>query len=230
MKEQTKPLRIALVAGELSGDILGEGLVKALKRRFPDAIFEGIAGPRMQAAGCKTLFDMDELSVMGLVEVLGRLPPTKNTQTIGAAFIDNPPDVFIGIDAPDFNLRVEKPLKRRVLKQYNMLAHQCGRGAKRIHKISAATNLVLALLPFEKAFYDKHDVPCTFVGHTLADDIALEHDQTEARNQLGLAQTDKVLALLPGSRGSEVGLLSETYIETAADFKRKIQTLKLWCL
>ena len=204
-----KPLRIAVVAGEPSGDVLAAGLITALKRRYPDAVFEGIAGPNMQAAGCTSLFDIEILSVMGLVEVLSSIRPIlKVKNELIAHFIKHPPDVYIGVDAPDFNLRVETALKQQGIKTVHYVSPTVWAWReKRIFKIAKATNRVLGIFPFEQAVYDKYQVPYSSVGHTMADIIPIEPDQQAARVTLGVDSHCPCLALLPGSRGGEVAKL-----------------------
>ena len=209
--------RIALVAGEASGDMLGAGLIAELRARFPDAEFAGIGGDAMRNAGCQTWFDASELALMGLAEILRHLPRLlKLRKAFRQRVLDWQPDVFIGIDAPDFNLGVEQWLKQRGVRTVHYVSPSVWAWReKRAEKIGASADLVLCLFPMEPPIYARHGIDARFVGHPMADAIPLESNRAEARSVLGLPATTPVLAVLPGSRLGEISRLGPAFFEAA---------------
>ncbi len=226
VKETWQSLRIGIVAGEASGDILGSRLMQAIKQRCPEVEFEGIGGPLMLKEGFNSHFPMERLSVMGFVEPLKRLPELLRIRRhIKQHFINQPPDLFIGIDSPDFTLNIELTLRKSgILTAHYVSPSVWAWRQGRVKKIAKAVDRMLTLLPFEAEFYHQHNVPVTFVGHPLADEFPidtaeLDRGKVTARQQLSLNPSDTVVALLPGSRGGEIRMLGQSFIETAR-----------WCL
>ncbi len=219
----TRPLRFALVAGEASGDTLGAGLIEALRAQAPGAEFVGMAGPKMIAAGCEPWYRAEEIAVMGFFEVLPHLRRILKLRRELIARIEHAQvDAFIGIDAPDFNKPAAAALKRAGIKTVQYVSPQVWAWRQaRVVTIREAMDLVLCVLPFEPKFYEAHGVNARFVGHPLADTIPLSVDKAAARRSLGLPEDTPVLAVLPGSRRSEVSRLAAPFMATAAWLKRE---------
>lgn len=212
------PLRVAIVAGEHSGDTLGAALIEALRARVPAVRCFGVAGPKMRAAGCEAFASSEELGVMGLAEVLRHLPRLLRLRgALLRRFLAARPDVFVGIDSPEFNLRLARRLKAAGIRTVQYVSPQVWAWRPgRVRTIGAACDLILCVLPFETEFYARHQVPALFVGHPLADEIPLVVDREAARAALGLAGARRIVALLPGSRMAEVTRLAPPFIAAAA--------------
>jgi lipid-A-disaccharide synthase len=213
-----RPLTIGLVAGESSGDNLGAALIEALRARAPEARFVGVAGPRMQAAGCERLADSEELAVMGLFEVLHHLPRLVGLRRrVRAAMLERRPDVFVGIDAPEFNLGLAAPLHAAGLRTVQYVSPQVWAWRRgRAARMARYLDLVLCLLPFERPVYEEAGLRAIFVGHPLADQLPILPDRAAARAALGLATGATVVAVLPGSRRGEVARLASDFAGTIA--------------
>lgn len=237
MTESTRPgmvversVTIGIVAGEASGDILGAGLIRALRKRYPRARFVGIGGDEMIAAGFHSLVPMERLSVMGLVEVLGRIRELFSIRDrLLDYFLNNVrPDVVIGIDSPDFTLEIERRCRIAGIRTVHYVSPSVWAWRqKRIFRIAKSVDRMLTLFPFEARFYEEHQVPVSFVGHPLADMIPLETDTAGARERLGLAAEAPVLAILPGSRAGEVERLGELFLGAAHWLQERKPELQL---
>jgi len=216
--ESHMPLRVGVVAGESSGDLLGAGLIRSIRKIYPNAEFAGVAGSLMIAEGCTSWVAFDRLAIMGFGEVIRRLAGLiRLRRDLRDRFEHWQPDVFVGIDSPDFNLGLELMLRRQGIRTVHYVSPSLWAWRPgRIKKIKRAADLVLCLLPFETRAYDNADVPARFVGHPLADQIPHRSDQSLARSRLGLESDGLVVALLPGSRTSEVRALADDFASTAA--------------
>jgi len=218
MSEPARPPSIALVAGELSGDLLGGAIVRALKARFPGARIRGVAGPRMVEAGCEPVGSIEELSVMGLAEVLPAIPRLLRLRArLVDAFTSDPPDVFIGIDAPDFNLGLSRRLRERGLRTAHVVSPTIWAWRPgRVKGIARSVDLMLCLFPFEPKHYEGSGVTAEFIGHPLANELDADTTPAQGREALGLDGDGPVIAILPGSRGGELKYLAEPFARAAA--------------
>lgn len=217
-----KIFKVGIVAGEASGDILGAGLIRALREHYPDLQVEGIGGALMEAEGCRSFFAQDRLAVMGLIEPLKRLPELLRIRRyLREYFLANPPDVFVGIDSPDFNLSLEESLRKAGIKTVHYVSPSVWAWRQgRIKKIAHAVDLVLTLFPFEEKFYQDHassypNLRAVCVGHPLADSIPMQSDSAAARTALAIPLTSPVVALLPGSRAGEVERMGRLFFDVA---------------
>ncbi|MCP4285277.1 MAG: lipid-A-disaccharide synthase [Gammaproteobacteria bacterium] len=217
MTDADKKLRIGIVANEPSGDMLGAGLMRELRKVVPDITFEGVGGPCMEAEGMESLYPMERLTVMGLVEVVKHLPELLSIRRgLKRRFLAKPPDVFIGVDAPDFNLGLEKSLKSSGIPTVHYVSPTVWAWRPgRVNNIRASVDLMLSIFPFEEEFLKSHKVPVSYIGHPLADEIPIENDRSVARDNINIPSAGRVIAMLPGSRLSEIEALAATFLETA---------------
>jgi lipid-A-disaccharide synthase len=217
-------VRIGIVAGEASGDLLGAHLISALQEKYSSIEFVGIAGPRMQALGARSLFPMETLAVRGYVEVLKHYRSIKKIQRqLIAEFRNNLPDLFIGIDAPDFNLAVEEPLKAVGIQTIHYVSPSIWAWRReRIHRIKRAVSHMLTIFPFEEKIYQDAGIPVSYVGHTLADEIPLEVDRAATRRALHIDAETPLFALLPGSRASELDYHADLFVQTVIAINRTL--------
>ncbi len=220
MSDKTHPLHVGIVAGEASGDALGAGLINAIREQVPNAVFEGIGGRRMSDAGCYSLYPMERLSVMGITEVVRRLPSLlAMRRDLRAYFLRTPPDIFIGIDAPDFNLALERSLRQAGIRTLHYVSPAVWAWRRyRVRKIAQSCDCLLTLFPFEEQFYREQPLQVRYVGHPLADQLVDEINPAAARHHLGFPLEAPLVAMLPGSRRDEVRRLAGPFIQTA-----------LWC-
>ena len=210
-------LRIGIVVGEVSGDQLGAGLIRALQAQHRGVHVEGVAGPAMREAGCEVWEDAESLAVMGLVEPIRVLPRLlRLRRSLVKRWSENPPDVFVGIDAPDFNLGLEQALRKRGITTVHYVSPTVWAWRQgRVRKVARAVDKVLCIFPFEEKFYEAHDVAAEFVGHPLADNIDTDIDVAAQRSQLGLT-AEKIVAVMPGSRGNEIARLGPVFAQACA--------------